>query len=115
MRRGDWADGAIGRQRARRTIVSASAADCGIPAVIDDGWKIATPASVRLDTHLLCQWVDRYLADPKENVHSVIVVRRGALVLNVIFLAMINYGAWASAMSLMGQAKFTTCAELRQA
>jgi len=45
---------------------SASAADCGIPAVIDDGWKIATPASVRLDTHLLCQWVDRYLADPKE-------------------------------------------------
>jgi CubicO group peptidase (beta-lactamase class C family) len=64
---------------------TASATDCGIPTVIDDGWKIAPPASVKLDTHPLCQWINRYLADPKENVHSIVVVRHGALVFERYF------------------------------
>ncbi|MFO1079529.1 MAG: serine hydrolase [Reyranellaceae bacterium] len=60
-------------------------ASCGTPAVLDDGWKLATPAEVGLDAARLCT-LDAVLAQwPKANVHAVVVVRNGKLVMERYF------------------------------
>ena len=53
---------------------------CGAPASLDDGWTVAPPSDVGLDTARLCG-LDAFLAQwPQANVHAVVIVRRGKLV-----------------------------------
>jgi CubicO group peptidase (beta-lactamase class C family) len=57
------------------------AADCGAPAALDDGWSIATPAEAGFDPAKLCP-LDALLETwPTRNIHSVVVARRGKLVM----------------------------------
>jgi len=67
---------------------SAAAQDatpCGAPKSLDDGWAIASPDSVGLDADRLCK-LDDFLAQwPNRNIHAVIVVRRGKLVMERYF------------------------------
>ena len=55
-------------------------ADCGKPAVIDDGWEVTTPAAEGLDPAVLCGIGPRFQAWKEANVHSVVVIRHGKLV-----------------------------------
>jgi CubicO group peptidase (beta-lactamase class C family) len=58
---------------------SAEPAGCGSPAEIADGWRIATPGAVGIDSSRLCAiigWLDNF---HRGNIHSVLVVRHGAL------------------------------------
>ncbi|MGD9507279.1 MAG: serine hydrolase domain-containing protein [Geminicoccaceae bacterium] len=58
-------------------------AECGAPAGIGDGWRVAAQTAVRLDAQRLCALIDR-LADPsQDNLHAVVVVRDGLLVFEV--------------------------------
>ena len=57
---------------------------CGSPAAIGDGWPTATPESVGLDGERLCGIAAR-LAATNANVHAVVVVRHGKLVLEQYF------------------------------
>lgn len=53
--------------------------DCDAPADIGDGWRIAKPGDVGIDGARLCAmtgWLDGFAAG---NIHSVLVVRHGAL------------------------------------
>jgi len=57
------------------------AATCGAPAVLDDGWTAATPDDVGLDGAQLCD-LEAFLRPwPTANIHALVVVRRGKLVL----------------------------------
>lgn len=53
---------------------------CGGPAALDDGWTIARPAEVGLDDKALCDLEGFLQAWPTANIHAVVVVRRGKLV-----------------------------------
>jgi CubicO group peptidase (beta-lactamase class C family) len=58
---------------------SAEEVGCGVPIDIGDGWRTAKPASVGIDASRLCaltDWLDNFGAT---NVHSVLVIRNGAL------------------------------------
>jgi CubicO group peptidase (beta-lactamase class C family) len=55
---------------------------CGAPAEIGDGWPIATPASVGLDSAVLCPMASRFA---QANVHGVLVARRGTFVFEQYF------------------------------
>ena len=58
---------------------------CGAPVALNDGWSIAGQAEVGLDPAKLCQ-LDAVIAQwPKANVHSVVVVRNGKLVMERYF------------------------------
>lgn len=58
---------------------------CGAPVALNDGWTIATQAEVGLDSERLCQ-LDAFIAQwPKANVHAVVVVRNGKLVMERYF------------------------------
>ena len=60
-------------------------ANCGAPAALDDGWSIATPAEAGFDPARLCA-LDALLETwPTRNIHSVVVVRRGKLVMERYF------------------------------
>jgi CubicO group peptidase (beta-lactamase class C family) len=58
----------------------AQSAACGVPAEIADGWTISAPEAVGLDPKELCGVVDWLDGPSRPNVHSILVVRRGALV-----------------------------------
>src|SRR5262249_34069428 len=53
---------------------------CGEAADIADGWTIAAPEAVGLDSRELSRVIEWLDGDRQLNVHSVLVVRRGALV-----------------------------------
>ncbi len=58
---------------------------CGTPVALNDGWTIASQAEVGLDPERLCQ-LDAVIAQwPKANVHAVVVVRNGKLVMERYF------------------------------
>jgi len=51
----------------------------------DDGWRIAPPDAVGFDPAALCQWAERRLATPRDNIHAILVVRHGHLVFEQYF------------------------------
>jgi CubicO group peptidase (beta-lactamase class C family) len=57
---------------------------CGTPVALDDGWSIATPESVGLDSAPLCTIAAR-LKDTGSNVHAIVIVRHGKLVFEQYF------------------------------
>ena len=58
---------------------------CGAPVALNDGWTIASQAEVGLDAARLCQ-LDAFIAQwPKANIHAVVVVRNGKLVMERYF------------------------------
>jgi len=58
---------------------------CGAPVALNDGWTIAPQAEVGLDPAQLCQ-LDAFIAQwPKANIHAVVVVRNGKLVMERYF------------------------------
>jgi len=60
-------------------------ASCGTPVATDDGWRIALPDAVGFDPAALCQWAERRLATPRDNIHALLVVRHGQLVFEQYF------------------------------
>ena len=61
-----------------------SSLPCGTPTSRDDGWSIATPESVGLDSARLCAIAAR-LKETDANVHAVVIVRHGKLVFEQYF------------------------------
>lgn len=58
---------------------------CGTPAALNDGWTIAAPADVGLDPAKLCE-LDAFLGQwPAANIHAVVIVRNGKLVMERYF------------------------------
>ena len=57
---------------------------CGTPTTLDDGWTIASPESVGLDSAQLCAIAAR-LKETEANVHAVVIVRHGKLVFEQYF------------------------------
>ncbi len=58
---------------------------CGAPAALKDGWALATQAEVGLDAAKLCE-LDSFIAQwPEANIHAVVVVRNGKLVMERYF------------------------------
>jgi CubicO group peptidase (beta-lactamase class C family) len=58
---------------------------CGTPVALNDGSSIASQAEVGLDAAKLCQ-LDAFIAQwPKANIHAVVVVRNGKLVMERYF------------------------------
>ena len=58
---------------------------CGTPVALGDGWTVATPAEVGLDAGKLCE-LDAFIGQwPKANIHAVVVVRNGKLVMERYF------------------------------
>jgi CubicO group peptidase (beta-lactamase class C family) len=57
---------------------------CGTPVALDDGWSIATPESVGLDSARLCAIAAR-LKETGANVHAIVIVRHGKLVFEQYF------------------------------
>jgi CubicO group peptidase (beta-lactamase class C family) len=58
---------------------------CGTPAPLADGWSIAAPADVGLDPAKLCE-LDAFIGQwPTANIHAVVVVRNGKLVMERYF------------------------------
>lgn len=57
---------------------------CGSPSSVDDGWAIASPDSVGMNTAQLCTLAAR-LAHRSTAVHSVVVARHGKLVFEQYF------------------------------
>jgi CubicO group peptidase (beta-lactamase class C family) len=58
---------------------------CGAPAALKDGWTVAAQADVGLDATKLCgldAFIDRW---PQANIHAVVVVRNGKLVMERYF------------------------------
>jgi hypothetical protein len=58
---------------------------CGAPAVLQDGWSIATPQSVGLDEIRLCAIGDRLARVQKPNIHAAVVIRHGKLIFEQYF------------------------------
>jgi CubicO group peptidase (beta-lactamase class C family) len=55
--------------------------NCGVPIANGDGWLLARPESVGLDSAQLCK-LDKFIAQWKEaNIHAVVVARFGKLVM----------------------------------
>ena len=66
----------------------ALARDCGTPRDIGDGWPLAAPADVGFDAEQLCD-LDRLIARwPEANIHAVIVIRQGKLVMERYYSGM---------------------------
>ena len=58
---------------------------CGVPAALKDGWTIAAQADVGLDATKLCE-LDSFIGQwPQANIHAVVVVRNGKLVMERYF------------------------------
>ena len=60
--------------------VAQPAQDCGTPASVSDGWKVERPEAAGLKPEILCGIGPRFTAWREADVHSVLVVRHGALV-----------------------------------
>jgi CubicO group peptidase (beta-lactamase class C family) len=58
---------------------------CGAPVATEDGWSIAPPDEVGFDPAALCQWTERRIATPRDNIHAILVVRHGHLVFEQYF------------------------------
>jgi|SRR3954447_3042727 hypothetical protein len=87
MALGTLAAGMTGRRAA-----VARPSGCGAPADIGDGWRIAKPEDVGIDGARLCAttgWLDSFGAG---NIHSILVVRHGALVFEHYRKASIRLG-----------------------
>jgi CubicO group peptidase (beta-lactamase class C family) len=54
--------------------------DCGKPAELNDGWRVAAPAEAGLDPALVCAIGARLEGWKEGNAHAVVVVRKGVLV-----------------------------------
>jgi CubicO group peptidase (beta-lactamase class C family) len=55
--------------------------NCGVPIANGDGWPLAQPENVGLDTAQLCK-LDKFIAQWKDaNIHAVVVARGGKLVM----------------------------------
>jgi CubicO group peptidase (beta-lactamase class C family) len=67
----------IGLQRA---LAADSAANCGIPSDIHDGWTITSPEEQGLKSILLCTMGNGISGGKLANVDDIVVVRHGALV-----------------------------------
>lgn len=67
---------------------SAHAQDCAPPAVLNDGWQIATPQSESLDAALLCAIGTRFDAWKEAAAHSVLVLRNGRLIYERYFIGL---------------------------
>ena len=63
---------------------SSSPKICGTPVAIGDGWPIDTPESVGLNGERLCG-IEAHLKATNENVHAVVIARRGKLVFEQYF------------------------------
>src|SRR5258708_31256263 len=60
-------------------------AKCGTPAALNDGWSLAKPEESGFDATRLCE-LDDFLAQwPAHNIHAVVVVRHGKLVVERYF------------------------------
>jgi hypothetical protein len=58
---------------------------CGVPGAGHDGWSVAAPENVGVDSGTLCSAV-KWLEDLKQgNVHAVLVARHGTLVFEHYF------------------------------
>jgi CubicO group peptidase (beta-lactamase class C family) len=57
-----------------------------MPEPLDDGWQVASLEDVGLDKELLCEMVDRARDGTYENVHSILIVVDGKLVLEEYFV-----------------------------
>jgi CubicO group peptidase (beta-lactamase class C family) len=57
---------------------------CGTPSTLDDGWTIASPESVGLNSARLCTIAAR-LKETEANVHAVVIVRHGKLIFEQYF------------------------------
>ncbi len=57
---------------------------CGTPTALGDGWTIASPESVGLDSSRLCAIAAR-MKEIEANVHAVVIVRHGRLVFEQYF------------------------------
>ena len=56
-------------------------ADCPVPAKLDDGWTLATPKDSGFDPDKLCP-LDKFISQwTGANIHGVVVVRHGKLVM----------------------------------
>src|SRR4051812_16352366 len=70
------------------TALPAAAQDvetCGRPVAMDDGWTVAPQADVGLDPAKLCG-LDAFIAQwPQANIHAVVMVRNGKLVMERYF------------------------------
>ncbi len=73
--------------------VAKAPADCGAPADLHDGWKVAAPAQEGLDPKLICAIGPRLEKMTDANPNGVVVVRHGALVYEHYFVGGIEYGA----------------------
>jgi CubicO group peptidase (beta-lactamase class C family) len=58
---------------------------CGVPTARGDGWSIIAPAGAGLDIGRLCALAEWLKGSPQSNIHSVLVVRRGALAFEQYF------------------------------
>src|SRR5436190_15683156 len=55
--------------------------NCGTPVANGDGWTIARPESVAIDSAELCR-LDKFIGQWKDaNIHAVVVARGGKLVM----------------------------------
>ena len=61
-----------------------SSPPCGTPTALDDGWSIATPESVGLDSARLCAIAAR-MKETEANIHAVVIIRHGRLVFEQYF------------------------------
>jgi len=58
----------------------ALAQNCAAPAALDDGWSVAAPGDGGFDSQKFC-FLDKFITNlPQANVHAVIVVQHGKLV-----------------------------------
>jgi len=57
---------------------------CGTPTALNDGWTIASPESVGLDSERLCMIAAR-MKETDANIHAVVIVRHGKLVFEQYF------------------------------
>jgi CubicO group peptidase (beta-lactamase class C family) len=69
------------------TLSQAAAAEigCGVPGARDDGWPVAAPEEVGLNSATLCPvvtWLESY---KPANVHAIVVIRHGKLVFEHYF------------------------------
>jgi CubicO group peptidase (beta-lactamase class C family) len=58
----------------------AASADCGVPAVMSDGWTVSSPAKQDLDQKMICSIGPGFAKLRDADPHGVVVIRHGMLV-----------------------------------
>ena len=59
--------------------------ECVTPSALADGWQVGAPESVAIDGSTVCRAVERIRSGALANVHSILVARRGRLVIEKYF------------------------------